>query len=100
MRGGAVWSARRAHNPKVGGSNPPPATKKHQVSRLQVADLFSFLKQSGWKVAGFAAFHRCHLTLIKTRRTCSPAIPTCSDLEQVRIATSRNLLQFAKSANC
>ena len=27
LRGGAVWSARRAHNPKVGGSNPPPATK-------------------------------------------------------------------------
>ena len=25
MRGGAV-AARRAHNPKVGGSNPPPAT--------------------------------------------------------------------------
>ncbi len=27
----AGWSsqvARRAHNPKVGGSNPPPATKK------------------------------------------------------------------------
>ena len=24
MRGGAV-AARRAHNPKVGGSNPPPA---------------------------------------------------------------------------
>ena len=29
----AGWSslvARRAHNPKVGGSNPPPATKKIQ----------------------------------------------------------------------
>ena len=29
----AGWSspvARRAHNPKVGGSNPPPATKKKQ----------------------------------------------------------------------
>ena len=25
-RGGAVWSARRAHNPKVAGSNPAPAT--------------------------------------------------------------------------
>ena len=27
-RGGAVWSARLAHNQEVGGSNPPPATKK------------------------------------------------------------------------
>ena len=27
MRGGAE-AARRAHNPKVGGSNPPPATNK------------------------------------------------------------------------
>ena len=31
LRGGAVWSARRAHNPKVGGSNPPPATMNYQV---------------------------------------------------------------------
>ena len=28
MRGGAVWSARVAHNHKVVGSNPAPATKK------------------------------------------------------------------------
>ncbi len=27
-RGGAVWSARVAHNHKVVGSNPAPATKK------------------------------------------------------------------------
>ncbi len=27
-RGGAVWSARVAHNHKVVGSNPTPATKK------------------------------------------------------------------------
>ena len=27
-RGGAVWSARVAHNHKVAGSNPAPATKK------------------------------------------------------------------------
>jgi hypothetical protein len=33
-RGGAV-AARRAHNPKVGGSNPSPATKK----RLAFLDL-------------------------------------------------------------
>ena len=28
QRGGAARSARRAHNPEVGGSNPPPATIK------------------------------------------------------------------------
>ena len=28
MRGGAVWSARRAHNPEVVGSNPTPASMK------------------------------------------------------------------------
>lgn len=27
-RGGAVWSARMAHNHQVAGSNPAPATKK------------------------------------------------------------------------
>ncbi len=27
-RGGAVWSARLAHNQEVRGSNPLPATKK------------------------------------------------------------------------
>ena len=27
-RGGAAWSARVAHNHKVAGSNPAPATKK------------------------------------------------------------------------
>ena len=27
-RGGAVWSARVAHNHKVAGSNPAPATQK------------------------------------------------------------------------
>ena len=26
LRGGAVWLARRAHNPEVAGSNPVPAT--------------------------------------------------------------------------
>lgn len=30
-RGGAVWSARVAHNHKVVGSNPTPATKKKRL---------------------------------------------------------------------
>ncbi|KKL54881.1 hypothetical protein LCGC14_2260950, partial [marine sediment metagenome] len=36
-RDGAVWSARRAHNPEVGGSNPSPAIlviKTFKTSRL------------------------------------------------------------------
>jgi hypothetical protein len=36
----AGWSslvARWAHNPKVGGSNPPPATKPLRDSHLQVS---------------------------------------------------------------
>ena len=33
MRGGAE-AARRAHNPKVGGSNPPPATLKGLQAKL------------------------------------------------------------------
>ena len=40
----AGWSslvARRAHNPKVGGSNPPPATKiKTKGYNLKVVALF------------------------------------------------------------
>jgi hypothetical protein len=39
MRGGAVV-ARWAHNPKVGGSNPPSATKKKPGTKYQ-AFLFS-----------------------------------------------------------
>ena len=33
LRGGAV-AARRAHNPKVAGSNPAPATKKETARHL------------------------------------------------------------------
>ena len=43
---GAEWSslvARRAHNPKVGGSNPPSATKGIVHNRM-VVDFFYFLK--------------------------------------------------------
>ena len=30
-RDGAVWSARRAHNPEVGGSNPSPAIGPYRI---------------------------------------------------------------------
>ena len=30
----------RSHNPKVGGSNPPPATMKLQVGSIKASDLF------------------------------------------------------------
>ncbi len=39
----AGWSslvARRAHNPKVGGSNPPPATKISKGVRFHVDPFF------------------------------------------------------------
>ncbi len=42
----AGWSslvARRAHNPKVGGSNPPPATNKIKGLRQMCCNPFSFL---------------------------------------------------------
>ena len=45
MRGGAVWSARRAHNPKVGGSNPPPATKELEVGSVKLPTFFVLLGQ-------------------------------------------------------
>src|SRR5690625_3523093 len=32
-RGGAAWSARRAHNPEVAGSNPAPATTETPLRR-------------------------------------------------------------------
>ncbi len=32
LRDGAVWSARRAHNPEVVGSNPTPAPKLNKMS--------------------------------------------------------------------
>jgi hypothetical protein len=41
----AGWSsqvARWAHNPKVGGSNPPPATKSIKGLRSFFRDLFLF----------------------------------------------------------
>ncbi len=43
MRGGAV-AARRAHNPKVAGSNPAPATKRALFSA------FLLLKVSGIRI--------------------------------------------------
>ena len=39
MRGGAV-AARRAHNPKVGGSNPPPATPEQPQANQPAVFVF------------------------------------------------------------
>jgi hypothetical protein len=70
LRGGAV-AARWAHNPKVGGSNPPSATKKSQVGRRQTR-LFllmdrrklAFMRDSNKKaigpaIAGLAFLGKC-----------------------------------------
>ena len=35
-RGGAVWSARMAHNHQVAGSNPAPATKKNSHRKMAI----------------------------------------------------------------
>src|SRR5438270_432312 len=50
MRGGAV-AARRAHNPKVVGSNPTPATIRRLRANVDTALLFgvaSLLVAEGW----------------------------------------------------
>ena len=41
LRGGAV-AARRAHNPKVVGSNPAPATKIHIIKVYLLDNKFFF----------------------------------------------------------
>ena len=49
----AGWSslvARRAHNPKVAGSNPAPATRKKGSQLFGAAALFSFLPAAEWLV--------------------------------------------------
>jgi hypothetical protein len=45
LRGGAVV-ARWAHNPKVGGSNPPSATKKNSLAATAVRDFCFQTEQS------------------------------------------------------
>ena len=44
-RGGAVWSARVAHNHKVAGSNPAPATKKDGLPLVGGPFFFAFSRQ-------------------------------------------------------
>jgi hypothetical protein len=39
LRGGAVWSARRAHNPEVVGSNPAPATKEIAIYQQKLQNI-------------------------------------------------------------
>ena len=46
-RGGAVWSARVAHNHKVVGSNPAPATKK-KLWAFARSFFFVFGADAGW----------------------------------------------------
>ena len=50
LRGGAVWLARRAHNPEVAGSNPVPATNsrgKRQETRGRKQDVCSLILRGG-----------------------------------------------------
>ena len=52
MRGGAVWSARRTHDPKVGGSNPSPATclSDQQATGVLHADVAHLVERDLAKV--------------------------------------------------
>ena len=50
-RGMEQLAARRAHNPKVGGSSPPPATKTDNSKELSV-----FLELSGLESLYFGCF--------------------------------------------
>ena len=50
-RGGAVWSARMAHNHQVVGSNPTPATKIiKEVSFWRVFFLFASVFDSAYGI--------------------------------------------------
>src|SRR5271157_2893166 len=64
----AGWSslvARWAHNPKVGGSNPPPATKFLQKTRNL---------QRGWRWSAPSAFPSVR-SVSEFSRGCSPSSP-------------------------
>src|SRR5579864_2413530 len=70
----AGWSslvARWAHNPKVGGSNPPPATKPSAIPFLQVSGIV--------KVASRAV---CMAFLVWSR-VLVPCSKTWNNLEQI-----------------
>ncbi len=64
-RGRAV-AARRAHNPEVGGSNPPPATKKRDFSEEILA--LSMPKNGIQRPSGFT---RGSLNVWKTSKNCT-----------------------------
>ena len=86
LRGGAVWSARRAHNPKVGGSNPPPATTNLQVGSRKASDLFlclgfRHLSFFGYLEAGNQIdayeYHRVFLHRGRVSYWCAALCGTC-----------------------
>jgi hypothetical protein len=72
----AGWSslvARRAHNPKVGGSNPPPATEKPQVRDLGFS---SSRVAGGWIPSRFHPTRRQRASNMRvTRFTASCVAP-------------------------
>ena len=47
-QGGAVWPARWAHNPKVGGSNPSPATTLSLIKTIVRLSNTESLLSLGW----------------------------------------------------
>ena len=65
VRGGAVWSARRAHNPEVVGSNPAPATSLNHSNILFIFavagfELFKFVPDFRENHAKAFSLKTCH----------------------------------------
>ena len=87
----AGWSslvARWAHNPKVGGSNPPPATNFLRDSYLQVTRILQVASLS--RVHGFSSLQPCSCSMFQnveqlgTDRRKSLARPSLLSGELVR----------------
>ena len=44
------WLEHRTHKPGVGGSNPPPATKKMKLNKKSFQKFFKFISYSLFKI--------------------------------------------------
>ncbi len=67
MRGGAV-AARRAHNPKVPGSSPGPATRLHLIPTFLHSDDTS--RPMGFQLIRVAVVWTNGITTVRVGRKC------------------------------
>ena len=73
----AGWSslvARRAHNPKVVGSNPAPATNKNTGQPTKVVDLFAFLNINIESLVGQLGANNSSESFVKYQRAAFAVI--------------------------